>query len=369
MFKNTSKLKVDYKLLTAIFLMLGFGLLFLYSASVALSFSKYGKNSYYFLHQLIYGAIVGLIAMFITSRIHYKKWQTFAPLLLVFSFILLVAVKIPGIGYSVGGAERWIALGPISIQPAEIAKLALIFYLASWIDKRGEEIEDFYYGLLPALIVTGAIAGLIFIEPDLGTMISVSLIAISMLFVGGARAKHMLYLLGAGVLAMLVMIKLEPYRVARLTTFLNPKVDPTGIGYQINQALLAVGSGGIFGYGYGNSRQKFLFLPEVMGDSVFAVIAEEMGFIRSGLLVGLYLYFVVRGFKIARGTMDTFGRMVAVGIVSWIAFQAFINIGAIIGLLPLTGIPLPFISYGSTALIINLAAMGILLNISKHSTV
>ena len=362
------KLQVDYRLLTAILLLFGLGLLFLYSASTVISYSKFEDSTFYFRHQLLYGASIGLLAMYICSKIDYHKWQKFAPLILLVSFILLIAVLIPGIGLQVGNSRRWIVLGSITMQPAELAKLAMIFYLASWMDRRNEAIKDFSTGLIPCLLIIGAILGLVILEPDLGTMLSISAIAASMLFLGGSRLKHLGWLFVAGVASLMVMIKLEPYRLNRITTYLNPDFDPSGIGYQINQAMLAIGSAGLFGYGYGQSRQKYNFLPEVMGDSIFAVVVEELGFIRTVLVILLFLYLAMRGVKIARNAPDTFGKMLALGIISWITFQAFINIGAIIGLLPLTGIPLPFISYGSTALIATLAGMGILLNISKYSS-
>jgi cell division protein FtsW len=359
---------VDYKLLAAILILLGFGLLFLYSASTPLAFSKFQNGSYYFTHQLLYGALIGLGAMYVCSKIDYHKWQKLAPFFVLVSIVLLVLVLIPGVGLEIKGAKRWLDLGPITFQPAELAKLALIFYIASWVDKRNEEISDFYYGLIPVLLVCGFIIGLIILEPDLGTTIAISSVIAAMLFLGGSRLKHLGWLFISAIAALLLLIKLEPYRLARITTFLNPKFDPTGIGYQINQAMLAVGSAGLFGQGYTNSRQKYNFLPEVMGDSIFAVIVEEIGFI-GGTAVVLFLlyYFAFRGLKVAVGAPDTFGKMLASGIVAWIIFQAFINISAIIGLLPLTGIPLPLTSYGSTAMIVALAGLGILLNISRYS--
>lgn len=365
--KRITEAKMDYKLVAIIFTMLVSGLIILYSASAVLSFSKFHSNSHYFLNQLVQGVAIGLPLMYICTKIDYHKWQKFAPLLMFISIILLAAVLVPGIGFKVGNARRWLTLGSFSIQPAEIAKLCLIFYIASWIDKRSSEIKDFYYGMIPTLIIIGVVAGLIILEPDIGTMLVVTTTSFAMLFVGGSRLKHLFWVLGGGFLALAILIKLEPYRLARLTTFLNPSQDPQGIGYQINQAMLAIGSAGFFGQGYGNSRQKYNYLPEVMGDSVFAVTIEELGFLRGGLIIGLYMLFAFRGLAVAKNAPDTFGKLLATGIIAWIIFQALINIGAIIGLLPLTGIPLPFISYGSSALVVTLGAMGILLNVSKQS--
>ncbi len=358
---------IDYKLFGIILALLIIGLLILYSASTVLSYNAFKTNTHYLFHQLFFGVLIGLILMYAFSKIDYHIWQKLTPLLMIASVLLLMAVLVPGIGVKTGGSRRWIGLGPITIQPEEVVKLALIFYIASWIDKRSHEIRDFYYGIIPTLIIIGLVAGLIILEPDIGTMLVVTLISLTMLFVGGSRIKHLGWIIGIGILFFAVVVKLEPYRVARFTAFLNPSLDPKGIGYQINQALLAIGSGGAFGYGYGHSRQKYNYLPEVMGDSIFAVTVEELGFFRSLFIIGLFGAFSWRGFRIAKNAPDTFGRMVAIGIVAWISFQALINIGAIIGLLPLTGIPLPFVSYGSSALIVILAGMGVLLNISRQA--
>lgn len=367
---QTKKLKVDYSFLTAVFLLLGLGLAIVYSASTALSISKFNTPSHYFISQLTQGALIGLVAMYICSKINYHFWQKYAPVWIFGSIVLLVLVLVwHGNSLQVGNARRWLIFGSITIQPAEIAKLALVIYLASWIDKRRHEIKDFFYGIIPTLLIIGVLAGLIVLQPDIGTMIILTATAYIMLFVGGSQLKHLFWLGVAGLVAFAVLVKLEPYRVQRFFTFLNPNYDPQGIGYQINQALLAIGSGGFWGFGYGNSRQKYNYLPEVMGDSIFAVTVEELGFLRSGAIIGVFLWLALRGIKIAQKAPDLFGKMLATGIIIWISLQALINIGAIIGILPLTGVPLPFISYGSSALIVTLAAMGILLNISKYRTV
>jgi cell division protein FtsW len=357
----------DVQLLSIIGLLLGFGLIVLYSASAVLSYSKFKTNTYFFFHQLLYGVVIGLIAMYICSKIDYKKWQKWTPIIVLLAIGLLIAVLLPhGFGYEVGDSKRWLLLGPISVQPAEFAKLALILYLASWIDKRNKHINSFLYGVIPALAVTGIIAFLIANQPDIGTMLVVGAVALVMLFVGGSQAKHLAWILFSTAISVGILVKLEPYRVERIITFLNPSHDPLGIGYQINQAMVAIGSGGWFGYGYGLSRQKYNFLPEVTGDSIFAIIVEELGFLGALFTIVLFLLFAFKVLSIAQRSSDTFGRMVCVGVVAWICCQAFLNIGAITGVLPLTGVPLPFMSYGSSSLVMLLASMGILLNISKH---
>lgn len=344
------------------------GLLVLYSASTVESFKDFNSTTYYITHQLLYGGAIGLVCMLVFSRIDYKRLQPLIPFAVIAALVLLILVKVPGLGFSAGGATRWIHMGPIVFQPSEIAKLVIILYIAGWIAKKQAHIKDFTYGVLPSLFITVLFASLILWQPDVGTMLVLLSIAMVMLFAGGIDLRYFTGLLAVGAAALLLIIKFEPYRAQRLVTFLNPSFDPLGIGYQINQALLAIGAGGFWGYGYGLSRQKHNYLPETLGDSIFAVTAEELGFLRIVLILGLFLFFALKGMQVARRAPDTFGRMLAVGITSAIIIQVIINVGAIIGLLPLTGIPLPFFSYGSSALIITLAEVGILLNISRHTT-
>jgi cell division protein FtsW len=316
----------------------------------------------------MYGVGIGLIGMFICSRIDYHVWKKLIPIALIGSLITLMMVKVPGLGFSAGGATRWVHIGPLFFQPAEIAKLAIIFYTAGWLSRKTKD-ESFYYGLFPALVIIGLVALLILWQPDMGSMLSMVLTAAVMLFVGGVRLKYLAWLFVSGALGVLALIKLEPYRVKRLTAFLDRSVDPLGITYQINQALLAIGGGGLFGYGYGQSRQKYNYLPESIGDSIFAIMAEELGFVRVVIILGLFAAFAFRGIKISKGAPDQFGKLLALGLTAGVIINAVINIGSILGLLPLTGIPLPFFSYGSSALIVTLVAMGIMLNISKQSKI
>lgn len=361
-----TKLNIDYQLLFITISLLVYGLVVLYSASTVQSLAVFGNTSYYIVHQALYGAALGLIAMYICAKLDYHIWQKYLPYLIFLSLFLLMLVKIPGVGFASGGAARWIHLGLITFQPAELAKLVIILYLASWVEKKRGTLNDFYYGLLPSLCIIGLFAGLILWQPDFGTMLVLLLVAFFMLFAAGINWKYFFYAFIAGFLALYAFIKVEPYRVKRLATFFNPSLDPKGISYQINQAMLAIGSGGLWGFGYGMSRQKHNYLPAVLNDSIFAVFAEELGFLRVLAALILFALFALKGFQIAKNAPDTFGKMVALGITSWITMQAFINIAAILNLVPLTGIPLPFFSYGSTALISNLAAIGILLNISRH---
>jgi cell division protein FtsW len=365
---NKSSGKIDKQLLGLTLALLGFGLMGLYSASTVQSFQNFGNTTHYIVHQMIYGGGFGLLTLLVLSKIDYHFWQKNLPWLIFLSLFLLALVKVPGLGFSSGGASRWIQYGPIFFQPSELAKLVIIFYLASWAERKQRTLNNFYFGVLPSLIIVGLFALLVIWQPDMGTTLVLMAVSLVMLFAGGINWKYLSLTIVAGLLALYGLVKLAPYRAQRLTTFLDRSVDPQGISYQINQALLAIGSGGLFGYGYGLSRQKHNYLPQVMGDSVFAVTAEELGFLGASIMILLFCLFALKGFAIAKRAPDLFGKMVAFGITSWIVIQTLINIGAMVHLLPLTGIPLPFFSYGSTALIMILAALGILLNISKHST-
>ncbi|MFA6027595.1 MAG: putative lipid II flippase FtsW [Patescibacteria group bacterium] len=345
-----------------------FGLIMLTSASSVMGFQKFGDSYYYIKHQLLYGVLIGGMALFIMSKIDYHYWKKYAFPLALITIILLFLVLVPGIGMELLGAKRWINLAGIQFQPSELVKLTFLIYLAVWLENRAKKMEDFSYSFVPFLIMVGFLVLMIAgIQKDLGTMIVITVIALTVYFVAGAPWKHLAWmgLTGAGLFFLL--IKVAPYRANRLMVFLNPELDPQGIGYHINQALLAIGSGGFFGVGLGHSRQKFNYLPEPAGDSIFAIIGEELGFVFTVALILLFLALLWHGIKISRNAPDSFGRLVAVGIITWILFQAFTNIAAMLSLLPLTGIPMPFISYGSTSLVMTMAAMGLLINISKQT--
>lgn len=359
--------KIDYQFLGLIFALLGFGLVALYSASTVESFENFGNTTHYIFHQLLYGVALGLLAMFVFSKIDYHTWQKLLPLIVLFSLLLLALVKAPHIGFSAGGATRWIHIGPIFFQPSELAKLAIIVYLATWASKKTGIQESFIFGTLPSLIIVSLFAALILWQPDFGSMSILLGIAAVLIFASGINFKHFAYLTIMVLIALVLLIKFEPYRYQRITSFLSPQTDTLGSSYQINQSLLAIGGGGLWGYGYGLSRQKHNYLPEPMSDSIFAITAEELGFIRMIFLIGLFVAFSFRGLSIAKLAPDTFGKMLALGITTWISLQALINIGAMAGLLPLTGVPLPFFSYGSSAMFMELASMGILLNISRQA--
>lgn len=357
----------DYYLLLTIFIIVIFGIIMLSSASSVTSFEKFGDSNYLVRHQLLYGILIGGIGLIILSRIDYHIWRRFAFPLLALNILLLLAVFLPGIGYGFQGAKRWIQLGPTLLQPTELLKLTFIIYLATLFEKNIIKIKEAGVGLIPFLIMLGIIIGLIMLQPDMGTMLTISIIGLVIFFLAGAPLKHLAWIFFGATGLFFLFIKIAPYRANRFTVFLNPALDPQGIGYHVNQALLAIGSGGILGLGLGHSRQKYLYLPEVTGDSIFAVMAEEIGLIFCILLIIFFLIIMYRGFKIAKAAPDIFGKLLAAGIVSWFVLQAFINIAAMVTLIPMTGIPLPFISYGSSALATSLVAVGILINISRQT--
>lgn len=356
---------VDRPFLLVVVGLLIFGLVVISSAGVAYSKLRFGDSYYFLKHQLLYGFFPGMILLYIVQKIDYSFWRKFSLPLFFLSLIFLVLVFVPGVGSNIYGASRWLKLGPFSFQPSEMLKLAVIIYLAAWLSGKREKVKDFFEGLIPFLIVILIIGFLLIRQPDMGTLGATIFIAIPMFFVSGARIVHLLWIGLGGIVAFALLVKLESYRMGRLLVFLDPELDPRGIGYQINQALLAIGSGGILGRGLGKSLQKFNYLPEPVGDSIFAIIGEELGMIGTVLVVGAFIFLAVRGLRIAKKAPDEFGKLMAVGIVSWIVFQAFINIAAISGIMPLTGIPLPFISYGGTSMVFLMVGVGILLNISK----
>jgi len=364
--KYLSSGSVDYVLLGTVILLCVFGLLMLTSAGSPLGFQKFG-DSYHFIKQQLISFVIGMTLMVVMMNVDYKSLKKYSVHLLLVSIILLFSVFIPGIGASLLGGSRWISIGGAVFQPSELAKLSFIIYLAAWLEsQKGKSGEIAKRSLYQFGILLAIVAGLIIAQPDMGTMSVVAIVAGVVLFSSGVDMKYIFSLIGVGGAIFLLLIKLAPYRLQRLTAFLNPENDIRGIGYHVYQSLIAIGSGGFFGVGLGKSRQKFNYLPEAAADSIFAVIAEELGFLLSTLLVLTFLLLFIRGIRIARRAQDEFGKLLVTGIIAWIVLQAFMNIAALSSLIPLTGIPLPFISYGGSSLIITLAAVGIVLNVSKQ---
>lgn len=348
-------------------LLVVFGLIMISSAGTIYADIRY-EDAYFFLKRQIVGVVLGIISLFIFSRIDYHKLRFLATPVFFVSLLLLGVLLLPGVGTNAYGATRWINLGPVSFQPSEMAKLGMILYFSAWLSSRGiRNVSRFSEGLLPFVGVVIVISLLLLAQPDMGTLMIMLIVAGVMFFVGGGNFQHIMGAIIFGGLAFFLVIRSSEYRWNRLLVFLNPDLDPQGRGYQIQQALIAIGSGGIFGLGLGNSHQKFNYLPEPAGDSIFAIIGEELGLIGTLIVVGIFLLIAFRGYRIALRVSDDFGRLLAVGITSWVVFQAFINMAAMIGLIPLTGVTLPFISYGGSSILFSLTAMGILLNVSRYA--
>ncbi len=355
----------DYILLVILSLIIFLGIFALASAASVGSETRV-------LEQLVLGFIPGVLLGIVLFKTPLEIIQKWSPHALFANFFLLAMVFIPFIGITRGGATRWLELGPLSFQPAEFLKLTFVLYIASWLitKKEKEKKRDstsFAKTLLPFLVVCVLIGSLLLAQRDLSTLGIILFTGFIVYFSGKTPLWHSIVLLLAGGGSFLLLIQMAPYRLSRITGFLNPEVDPLGITYHVRQALIAIGSGGIFGLGLGMSQQKFGFLPFPATDSVFAILAEEMGFVGAITLVVLFLAFFWRGFVIAKNNRSGFARLMSIGICSWIFIQAAINIGVVTGIFPVTGIPLPFISYGKSHLIAELAAMGILLNASRFA--
>jgi len=338
------------------------------SASPVIGEARFGEI-YFFLKNQLLGVGVGVIAFLAGWRIKYTFWKKMAPLILVASLLLMALVFIPKIGLELKGAARWIELGPITIQPSEIMKLAFVMYMAAWLASKQKEVKTFSTGFLPFLIMLSVVSLFFILQPDIGTLGVLVITATLLFFAGGGKLAQIGILCLIGIIGLGIIVATQPYRLDRISVFLKPSEDIQGIGYQLNQSLIAIGSGGLWGKGFGMSQQKFYYLPEPTGDSIFAVFGEEFGFMGNIVLIMLFLLFSWRGIRIANHIPDSFGSYLAVGITLLIVIQAFINMAAISGLVPLTGLPLSFISYGSSALVINLAAVGMLMNISKYTRV
>jgi cell division protein FtsW len=346
------------KVFLGVTLLLAFlGTLAIADASAPMAQAHFG-DSLYFVKQHVVWLALGVIALGVGAHIPYTLWKKYSVPLFTVAIILLVVVLIPGIGIKLLGARRWINLGFTSFQPSEVAKFALCIYFARLADAK-KPLKSF-------LLVLAFVSGLIMLQPDLGTTIIVVSIGFMQLFISGVPFVEMAKVIAAGIIGALGMIFTSDYRRERILTYFSHGDDPHGISYHINQVLIALGSGGLFGVGLGQSRQKYLFLPESATDSVFAVIGEEIGFIGSAALIALFVFFLYRGLKIAREAPDTFATLLAGGLVSWLAIQFFLNISSMVALTPLTGVPLPFFSYGGTSLTLILFGIGILLQISRH---
>jgi cell division protein FtsW len=339
-------------------------------AFISASLGVWAKNETKFFgiifNQLVLGLGGGLAAMFIMSRIHYSWLKKYSLHILIATIIAMLLVFVPHLGFAHGGARRWVAFGPVSFQPAELLKIGCIIYFGAWLSWAKARVADFRFGILPLMILLALAAALLFVQPDTKSFILILVAGTTMLFVSGVPIKYLLIVGSIGVVVLGTLVFFTPYLQSRVKTFLDPAHDQNGASYQIKQSLIAIGGGGVFGRGLGQSVQKFSYLPEPQGDSIFSVIGEEFGFVGGVVVLLLYLMFAFRGFRIAARAADQFGRLITIGTVILITFQSFLNIASITGVFPLTGVPLVFMSQGGTSLLFSLAAVGIVLNISRY---
>jgi len=355
---------MDHSLLIITIVLALVGLVMVFSASAVVAGNRFHDPGYFLKRQLAWLAF-GFLLLHLASHIDYVWWKRLSIPLLGLTAVLLVMVLIPSLGVSAKGARRWLRLGPISVQPAEIAKLVAVMYLAAYLAKKEDRLTGFLSGLAPALLVIGVLGGLVLLEPDLGTVVVMGSVAIGLLFLGGARLSHLLSLGLCAVPAVLVLVLSSSYRRQRLMTFLAPWKDASDAGFQITQSFLAFGSGGLFGVGLGEGKQKLFFLPEAHTDFVLALVGEELGLVGTGVIILLFALFAIRGFQVAARARMPFGRYLGMGITLLIGVQALINACVVTGLVPTKGLTLPFVSYGGSSLVTCMFGVGILLNISR----
>jgi len=342
-----------------------FGLLFVLSSSFVWANHRFNDPFYFFKRQLLF-ANIGFIGMIALSKINFKLYKKHATKFLIASFIMLILVLVPGIGMVRGGARSWIGIGAFSLQPAEFMKLSLIIFLAKFMANNPDEAKTFKQGVMPLIAVILVVFGIIMLQPDFGSGMVITAAGILMLFLCGVPIKYFLYFIGAGILGIAALVVSAPYRLARITSYLDPLADPQGTGFQILQSLYAIAPAGLLGQGIGNSIQKHFYLPEPQTDFIFAIIAEEIGFLGAAFILILFICFFLRLAHIALKINDLFAKYVVLGIMSMLCVQVMINVGVVIGLLPVTGITLPFMSYGGSSLTITLLSIGVILNISRH---
>lgn len=352
--------------MSAVALIVFIGVMMLSSASSVFAFENFG-NSYHFVkRQLLFGVLPGVLGIIVISWLPKERLKIFVTPLFILSVALLAAVLIPGVGEHLGRAQRWIRIGGFLLQPSEIVKLTSILFCAQWLARMDERAMRIWKtGALPYLGIVGGIALLVILQPDLGTTLVITTTLIGMLFIAGLPWRHLGVIVGLALVVLTILIAIEPYRLTRLTTFLNPEHDVQGVSYHVNQAIVAISSGGWFGRGLGKSIQKFQYLPEVASDSLFAIMAEELGFVAVSIVVALLFWIIIRCLRTARSTADPFARLAIAGIGLWLGVQTTINIGANVGLVPFTGVPLPFLSHGGTSMVVLLSAIAIVTVLSS----
>lgn len=343
------------------------GLLAVYSSSFSVGYHLYDDANYFLARQAVF-ALFGVGVMVFFMRMDYNRLRALSVPMLGAALVGLIVVLIPGLGGERNGASRWLEFGPVSVQPSEWAKLAIIIYISAWLASRGSDINKFSLGFVPFVLLMSIVGGLVVAEPDMGTTIIIVLTASTLFFVAGAPLSHLALLLTAGGSVAYLVIQQREYQMDRLISFMDPAADPQGNGFQIIQLLIALGSGGPFGLGVGASRQAAFYVPGSHTDGVLAIIGEELGFIGLVGILGLFVFFVYRAVKVTIAAPDRFGTLVGIGIISWVGFQTLVNLGGITRTIPLTGVPVPFLSYGGSSLITLMAAVGILLSISRYTS-
>ena len=357
--------KIDKFFLIIVLILIFAGLAMFISASLGILARSPGLFYSVLRSQLVFGLGGGLVGMYLALKINYKFWCKYAFYIFLVAILLTAAVFIPHLGITNLGAERWLKVGPFSFQPVELLKFAFVIYFAAWLSWVKNKAHDFKFGILPLVAMLAIIAVILFKQPDTKSFILISITGFSMLFISGVPWKSILALILGSIAVLAVLVYFTPYLQQRIKTFIDPSQDSKGSSYQIQQSMIALGGGGILGRGYGQSIQKFSYLPEPQGDSIFAVIGEELGFIGAVVTIILYLLFTLRGLRIANNSPDLFSRLLVSGIVILIAAQSFMHIASVVGVFPLTGVPLVFVSHGGTSLMIDLMAVGIVLQISK----
>lgn len=370
MFKRPANQKglPDILLLIVVCSLLIVGLVMVYSSSHVWAMYKYNDGFYFVKRQLLF-AFLGVIGMFIIYFIPYYIWKKYVHIVLFVCFCMLLLVLIPGIGIVRGGAQSWIGIGTFSIQPSEFMKLGLILFLANYVTAYKKEMNTFLKGFFIPISIIFLVFMLIMVQPDFGTGVVLVATCVLIVFIAGARVIYFVYLALFGIVGFTLLILSAPYRMSRITSFLNPWEDPLGDGFQIIQSLYAIGPGKLMGVGFGNSLQKYFYLPEPQTDFIFAIIGEELGFIGATFIIILFFFLCWRGISVALHTKDMFGRYVAFGIITMIVIQVLINISVVIGLIPVTGITLPLLSYGGSSLTLSLCSIGLLLNISSYTKI
>jgi cell division protein FtsW len=360
------KLTPDLWLFAVVVALCSVGVVMVYSASAIIAADRF-HDPFFFLKKQLFWAVLGFGCLWAALRLDYRRLERFVVPLLVGSLVLLVLVLVPPFGQAINGTRRWFRGGPLSFQPVELAKFSLVLYLAAFLARRRALMASFGQGLLPPLLVASLMAGLTILQPDLGNSLALIILTLALAYLAGARVSHMLAIAAAALPAVGLLIALKPYRWRRMLAFVNPWDDPQGSGFQIIQAFLALGSGGWFGLGLGASKQKLFYLPEPYTDFIFAIIGEELGLVGASLVVALFAVLIWRGLRIGLRAPDAFGGYLALGLTIMLATQTLVNLGVVTGALPTKGLPLPFVSFGGSALLMTMFSAGVLLNISQHS--